>query len=100
MPGSSSRQTRPVDDPDGLQHQPVTLTGGIEPAGRQHRPLLVDHLDRYALLVRVHTHDHSTHLFPPTLQPVIGEDGQSDFEPGNPLSSHASPRHPTEPHAR
>jgi len=34
------------------------------------------------------------------LEPLDGEDGQSYFEPGNPLWSHASPRHPAGPHAR
>ena len=34
------------------------------------------------------------------LEPLVGEDGQSYFEPGNPLLSHASPRCPARPHAR
>jgi len=31
---------------------------------------------------------------------VVGEDGQGYFEPGSPLSSHASPRCPARPQPR
>jgi hypothetical protein len=89
-----------------LDQQPVASRVGTEAAARQHRAVLVDRLDRHALLVWVHTHDHSAHLLTSCLEPSIGEDGQSYFEPGNPLLSHASPRHtrrdrmPDESHTR
>jgi hypothetical protein len=45
-----------------LDQQPVARRVGAEAAPRQHRAVLVDRLDRHALLVWVHTHHHSAHL--------------------------------------
>lgn len=59
----------------------------------------VDGFDRHAVLVWIHTHNHSAHPATSCLS-HLGEDGQSYFEPGNPLLSHASPAAPGGPHAR
>ena len=59
-PLEASRGAVPATSPLGCPAiRRVVLPGGVEPAGRQHRSLLVDDLDGHRLLVRVHTHDHT-----------------------------------------
>jgi hypothetical protein len=59
-----------------------------------HLGVLVDRLDRHRPLVRIHPDHHAAHLIDLLARAGTGEDGQSYFEPGSPLLSHASPRHP------
>jgi hypothetical protein len=54
--------------PDVLQHQPVAVAVGREPAPGQHPFLFVDRLDRHRLLVWVHTHDHPAHQIASSLE--------------------------------
>lgn len=85
----------------GPRGRPPAGGVGTVPAPHQHQAVLVDCFDRHGLLVWVHAHDHSAHVFAFPLEPEpVGEDGESYFEAGSPLWSHASPRCPAGPHAR